>query len=80
MLWEKISRTSGEHSRSSLTTGTSTIIQASCTIGDLIHARKANEFINTLEEILNIMKDLEIKQQRLSIQVTTKLSNINTEL
>jgi len=76
MLWDKIGQASGENSRSSLTTGASTLIQATCTIGDLIHAGKANDFINCLQDILNIIVDLEEKQQRLSIQVTTKLSNI----
>ncbi len=61
MLWNKIGKASGENSRSSLTTGASTLIQASCTVGDSIHAGT----------------DLEDKQQRLSIQVTTKLSNMN---
>ena len=80
MLWDKIGKTSGENSRSSLTTGASTCIQATCTIGDLIHAGKANDFIICLQEILDIITNLEEKQQRLSIEVAFKLSNINIQI
>lgn len=76
LLWDKIGKASGENSRSSLTTGTSTLIQACCTIGDLIHAGKANDLIDLLQETIDIMMDLEEKHKKLSIQVTMKLSNI----
>jgi hypothetical protein len=77
VLWDRIGKAAGENSRSSVTTGISTLIQAGCTVCDLIHAGKANDFIDCLQEILQTMKDLEERQQRLSIQVTIRLSNIN---
>lgn len=77
MLWDRIAKVAGENSRSSVTTGVSTLIQAGCTVGDLIHAGKANDFVNCLQEILQTMTDLENRQQRLSIQVTNRLTNID---
>lgn len=76
VLWQKISTASGEHSRSSLTTGASTIIQATSTLGDIVHARKAADFIVTLEDTIEIIKDLEVRQRRLSIQINAKLTEI----
>jgi phospholipid N-methyltransferase len=76
ILWDRIGKATGENSRSSVTTGISTLVQAGCTLGDLIHAGKANDFVNSLQEILHVMTDLEDRQQRLSIQVTNKLTNI----
>jgi hypothetical protein len=80
ILWNKVAVTTGEYSRSSLTSGASTLIQAGCTLGDLIHAGKANHLIDRLQEILDIMEDLEQEQQELSKQVSATLSNINVHI
>jgi hypothetical protein len=77
ILRNKIAETTGEHSRSSLTCDASILIQAGCTLGDLIHGGKADDHINHLQEILNIMKDLETEQQKLSKKISAKLSNLN---
>lgn len=80
MLWDRVGRVTGEYSQASLTAGASTLIQASCTLGDLIHGGKANEFIWSLDDIVDIMTDLEEKQRRLSIQVAGRLFNTDDPL
>jgi hypothetical protein len=77
ILRNKVAEITGEHSRSTLTCDASILIQAGCTLGDLIHAGKADDHINHLQEILNIMEDLETEQQKLSKKISAKLSNLN---
>ena len=80
MLWDRVSRVTGEYSQASMTSGAATLIQASCALGDLIHAGKADDFIRSLEDTYGIMGDLEEKQRRISIQLTTRLANVDDPL
>jgi hypothetical protein len=75
----KVESTIGDDSSSGAVMKLSTIIQAGCTLGDLIHAGKANLLIEQLEKQLDIMKQLEAEHERLSREYA-KLSTIPVQL